>query len=362
MKVTIFAGSSEASLVARSLPLARKLRDFGVECTVIAPIAWGSVVKGKIGHILSVIITHDPRRYIQTVIDFPNAVILGKVSSPQIYVFQKVLKKRGVRIIFDLNDAIFLPTGNLFGIKVRPGSFYSENILVESDYITTNGRYLLNYVRCFNSNVCVIHDPIDVDLFHPKNKKKSCDKITVTWEGNARVNYENLSLLVDPLKRIAKEYSKKIRFKIVSYLGDRRVRALFSPLEKFIGIDYGSERWLSIEEFAEQLYDSDIMVAPLRKTLWNEGKSALRVGIGMAMGIPVVASPVGEQKYVIKHGVNGFLARNEEEWYNYLRMLIEDDNLRRRMGREGRKTAEKELSLEVNGKKLYQIIKAAVES
>jgi len=29
-----------------------------------------------------------------------------------------------------------------------------------------------------------------------------------------------------------------------------------------------------------------------------ETARALRVGVGMAMGIPVVASPVGEQKYV----------------------------------------------------------------
>jgi len=43
-------------------------------------------------------------------------------------------------------------------------------------------------------------------------------------------------------------------------------------------------------------------------------------------------------------------------------MLIEDDNLRRRIGKEGRKTAEKDLSLEVNGKKLYEIIKGVVES
>ncbi|RLE46389.1 MAG: hypothetical protein DRJ31_10075 [Candidatus Methanomethylicota archaeon] len=84
--------------------------------------------------------------------------------------------------------------------------------------------------------------------------------------------------------------------------------------------------------------------------------------MGMAMGIPVVASPVGEQKYVVKHGVSGFLARNEDEWYNYLRMLIEDENLRRRVGREGRKTAERELSLEVNGEKLYKIIKTVAES
>jgi len=337
MKVAIFAGSSEASLVARSLPLAKKLRDFMVECTVVTPLAWDSIVKGKLGHILSVVITHNPKRYVQTVIDPPDAVIIGKISSPQIYVFQKVLKKRGVKIIFDLNDAIFLPTGNLFGIKVRSGSFCLEDILVESDYVTTNGHYLLNYVRGFNRNVCIIHDPIDVDLFHPKNKRKSYDKITITWEGNARVNYENLTLLVKPLKRIAKEYGKRVKFKIVSYLGDRRVKALFSPLEKFMEVNYGSERWLPMEEFAKALYDSDILVAPLVKNPWYEGKSALRVGIGMAMGIPIVASPVGEQKYVIKHGVNGFLANSQEEWYKHLKLLIEDNKLRRKIGEEGRK-------------------------
>jgi len=32
------------------------------------------------------------------------------------------------------------------------------------------------------------------------------------------------------------------------------------------------------------------------------------------------------------------------------------------MGREGRKTAEKGLSLEVNGRKLYKIIKTTIES
>jgi len=33
----------------------------------------------------------------------------------------------------------------------------------------------------------------------------------------------------------------------------------------------------------------------------------------MAIGIPVLASPIGEQKYIVKHGVNGFLVRTEDE-------------------------------------------------
>lgn len=54
--------------------------------------------------------------------------------------------------------------------------------------------------------------------------------------------------------------------------------------------------------------------------------------------------------------------RNEQEWYNYLKILIEDEKLRKKMGMEGRKTAEKELSLEVNGKNCIKIIKAVAES
>lgn len=360
MKVAIFSGSHEASLFARSLPLARKLRELGVECIVIPPIVWHSVAKGKLGHILLVAVTYNPKTHIQTIINTPDVVIIGRTSTPQIYIFQKILKKRGAKLIFDLNDALFLPIGNLFGINIRPGSFFLEKILVDADYVTTNGHYLLNYVKVFNKRSCIVHDPVDVDLFHP-NKKRNSDKIMITWEGNAKVNYYNLTLLVNPLKRIAKEYGKRVKFKIVSYLGDQRIKALFGPLEKFIEVDYGSEQWLPMKEHAKLIYDTDIMVAPLQSTRWNEGKSALRVGIGMALGIPVIASPVGEQKYVIRHGVNGFLANNEEEWYTYLKILIEDEHLRKKMGKEGRKIAENELSLEVNGKKLYEIIKRTLE-
>jgi glycosyltransferase involved in cell wall biosynthesis len=98
------------------------------------------------------------------------------------------------------------------------------------------------------------------------------------------------------------------------------------------------------------------MVAPLQPKLSCECKSALRVGEGMALGIPIVASPVGEQKYVIQSGINGFLAKNEEEWYTYLKMLVEDEKLRDSVGKSGRETVEKELSSLVCGKKLFDII------
>ena len=361
MKVSVFAGGLRTTLTSRILPLAKALKEYGIESQVITPIAWNSIARGKLGNFLSATITYSLEKCVRAIAESADVVIIGRASNLQVYLLTKVLKRRNVKIIFDLDDALFLPVGSLFGVKVRPGSFYLEKILKDADYITVNGHYLLHYAKNFNHKISIIHDPIDTELFSPKKKEGDPDKIVIGWQGNARVHRENLAMLVKPLKEIAKECGN-VKFKIASYLGDSLIKEMFSPLEDLMEVDYGSERWLPIKSFAELIYDFDIMVAPLKGNIWYEGKSALRAGLGMAMGIPVVASPVGEQKYVIRHGINGFLAKSEDEWVKYLSILIEDDNLRNRMGEEGRKIAEKELSMEVNGKKLYEIIKSIVES
>ncbi|MDI6846755.1 MAG: glycosyltransferase [Candidatus Bathyarchaeia archaeon] len=355
MKVDIFAGGRNATFTSRILPLVRALENHCVECNVIPPIAWHSVAKGKLGNVLSVVLTHPPCKYADTLRHPPNVVIIGRVSTPQIRLLQKLLKSKGVKTIFDLDDALFLPTGKLFGINVRPGSFCLEEIVKNADFVTVNGHYLLEYARSFNKNSTIINDPVDTMLFSPKSRNNH-NKVTIGWEGVPRNHYQNLSILIKPLSRLAKE--SDIKFKIVSYLGDPKVKQMFREIERFLEIDYGPNYWVPLVKLPELISDFDIMVAPLQKTLWYEGKSALRVSIGMAMGIPVVASPVGEQKYVIKHGVNGFLAKNEEEWYQYLKILIEDEKLREYMGESGRKTVEKELSLQECGRKLNNVLRA----
>jgi glycosyltransferase involved in cell wall biosynthesis len=75
----------------------------------------------------------------------------------------------------------------------------------------------------------------------------------------------------------------------------------------------------------------------------------------MAAGVPVVASPVGVNKEIVEDGVNGFHAKNDEEWYEKVKILIGDEGLRRRLGQEGRRTVEKKYDLELYGDKLVSI-------
>ncbi len=72
----------------------------------------------------------------------------------------------------------------------------------------------------------------------------------------------------------------------------------------------------------------------------------------MAMGLPVVASAVGENVNLVKPGVNGFLAQTEDEWVDALSKMIEDDKLRTKIGKTSRRIAELEHSIPVTASKV----------
>jgi glycosyltransferase involved in cell wall biosynthesis len=353
MKVWFFAGGLDATLKARILPLARSLSAYDIDCQVVAPINWSSRIKGKLGNVLSIGLSHSPEKYFKAFSDPPDVAIIGRVSSPQIYLLQEMLQQRGVKVIFDLDDALFLSTGNFLGAKIRPGSFCLEKMLSAADYVTANGQYLSAFASLYNSKVGIVPDPVDTHIFYPTTKKVG-DKLVLGWEGVGRHHYRNLSLLIEPLIRLSKEYNFKLN--LVSSLGDPLIKQMFAPLEEKTEIDYGPTKWVSIEEIADFVSNFDIMLCPLEKTPWCEGKSALRVGIGMAMEIPVVASPVGEQKHVVQNGVNGYLAESSDDWYCCLSRLAENPKLRKEMGRQGRRIVDNSLSKEMAGKKLLEII------
>lgn len=359
LSVNYFVELSSATLHARANPIARDLRKYGIECKVIIPINWCSIAGGIVGEFLSIFLTHSLKEYIATIKKKPDVVIIGRSSSVTFFLLEKIFKHRGIKVIFDLDDAIILPTIVFLGTIIRsPAYIFAEKMIKNADAVIVNGNYLLSYAKCLNRKVHVIHVPVDTNLFSPKMRKHS-SKITIGWQGNPANHYDNLEMLIKPLEKLAQENC--IKFKMSSYMGDLKVKQMFKKLERLMVIDYGTDHWLPLTKFAEQFFDYDIMVAPLTTNAWNEGKSALRVSSGMAMGIPVVASPVGEQKYVIQHGVNGFLAKNEEEWYMYLKTLVQNDELRNEIGKHARETSQNELSLNVSGKKLNIIIRGLLK-
>lgn len=55
------------------------------------------------------------------------------------------------------------------------------------------------------------------------------------------------------------------------------------------------------------------------------------------------------------------MASSEEEWIEKLSLLIENPELRRRLGMAGRKTVEEKYSIKVNAPKYLEILKKVYE-
>ena len=77
---------------------------------------------------------------------------------------------------------------------------------------------------------------------------------------------------------------------------------------------------------------------PLPNDEWSQGKCGFKGLQYMALEIPSIMSPIGVNSEIIENGKNGFLAENEKEWIEKLTLLIEDKNLRKKIGANGRQT------------------------
>ena len=72
---------------------------------------------------------------------------------------------------------------------------------------------------------------------------------------------------------------------------------------------------------------------------------------------PTVATKVGNIKNVITHNHDGFLVKNISEWEETITTLINNPDLRKKIGSNARKTVIEKFSLEVNSIKYLNILK-----
>ena len=230
-------------------------------------------------------------------------------------------------LVFDFDDAIWLRNvsdGNQRFAWLKNYTKFPH--IVGRAHVTVAGNeYLASWARQYSPNVVVVPTCIDTDRFAPVVHRSARAWVTIGWSGSPST-IEHLRTLLPVLERVKRVYGDRVRIRV---MGDP---AFAHPPSEIRG-----ERWSPEAELA-LLRDMDIGVMPLPDNEWTRGKCGLKGLLSMAMGTATVMSPVGVNTQIVRHGENGFLATSDDEWFDVLSHLIEDEDLRARIGAAGRAT------------------------
>ena len=272
---------------------------------------------------------------------FREAALLGPP------VFERMIHRSGVPVVFDFDDAIFVSyrspsNGYLSYLKFANKT---KTICRLSSHVMVGNPYLADYARQVNQNVTVIPTTIDTEKYPLLDAGKNAGTPVIGWTGSFSTA-QHLDTLRHTLQKLAA---------IESF----RLRVIGATDYSIEGVHVDTIRWTSERE-VQDLEGIDIGIMPLPDDNWTQGKCGLKALQFMALGIPTVLSPIGVNKEIIQDNENGFQAANESEWIEKLTRLLRSKELRERLGRAGRKTVEERYSAQTQAPRVYEIFKSVL--
>ena len=229
-------------------------------------------------------------------------------------------------ILLDVDDAVWLNTG---GHRARA-------LAQASDLVVCGNSYLANYFSRWNPNIAIIPTAVNTNWYRPHRPHHDSteDTLVLGWTGTSG-NFPFLYAIEDALLRVLKDRSHA-RLLVVADRPPQFKRLPASCVE--------FARWTPRNELAAFARMS-IGLMPLANNDWCNGKCSYKMLCYMAAGLPVVVTATGMNREVMAMGEIGLSAESEQQWVDALTALLDDANLRRRMGLAGRSVVEDRFSL-----------------
>lgn len=258
-------------------------------------------------------------------------------------IIERALARKGIPIIFDIDDPIWIPyksPANNWASLLK-FSRKTHSIFQLSTHVIAINHLIADHAKEFNSNVTVIPNCIDTERYFPiasEIRRQRPPKLV--WIGS-QSTMQNLLEIAAPIRRVQQQTEAPL---LIIGSGSSEIDV----------DDVEVRQWSSQTEVAD-LQEGDIGLLPLNDLPWNNWKFFFKTIQYMAVGIPVVARRMGSNAEIIQNGFNGFLVENEQEWFEKLMMLIQDPDLRSRMGDNARRTIEERFSLNDLGRKVLEV-------
>jgi glycosyltransferase involved in cell wall biosynthesis len=253
-------------------------------------------------------------------------------------VFPAYLKTQKLYIMHVPDGLDFFRPYSIYASKLNSIMFYVKkgletSILQRVDRIVVLNSYVEKYLRTKGlGNVIRIPNGISPEEFVNKG-----DENYVLYAGRFDWN-KNICELVNAFAEVHKSYPKCNLYLVGAGPEEGKIRSLVK--EKSLQTNVKIISWIPRKELIEEVISKcSAFVLPSFFEV-----DPVVVLEAMASGKPVIARTNMGTVDIIGHGENGYLYNNEEELRSYLEPLLSDGNLRKKIGRNARRTVEEKYS------------------
>lgn len=245
--------------------------------------------------------------------------------------WEPLLKKP---FVFDVDDSIFL----------GPRGASADRIARSASVIICGNNFLANHF-CRHGAVEVLPTAVDTTRFAPRSGPPPSRQV-IGWSGSS----SGLKYLyaIEPAILTLLHKHPEILLKVVS---DRPPAFKQLPKERVVYERWSAEREVAVlQEFA-------VGIMPLDDNIWARGKCSFKMLTYMAVGIPVVVSPVGMNSEILDQSLCGLAATSSDEWVSAISTVLSNSTLSEEMGRAGRQLIETRYARNIIGPQLVRMLK-----
>lgn len=250
----------------------------------------------------------------------------------------KAARKHKLACIGEIDDLIFPEhvetIGSVAGGEwdLTHATFIAESyraFMDKMDGAVVSTPVLRRYVSSeFSLPVAILRNKIEARFF--KQKSSSGAPIRLVYASGTYSHKEDFLIIAE----ILTEFLKKNPDVTLSILGAAQVPADLLGLRNVFS--YGI---LGYHDMLDFISGHDLMLVPLDDTIFNEAKSCVKYIESAAVGVPLMATAIGEFDFAISHKVNGLLAKTREDWKTLLDEVAADPGMLEKLGRNAYRAA-----------------------
>lgn len=237
----------------------------------------------------------------------------------------------GVRLVYDIDDDYLRLDRSNPAFDFYAAADTRARIIANiglADAVTCATPRLAEAYRQYNANVIVVPNSLPETILGWERPAPRRPGVTIGWAGTP-ATLPDLVPLVKTLRRFLDRHPNVELHTVGIAESALRGIGLRHPQLRVTPHVAGTVEYLKRIDF-------DVWVAPYRSTLFNGCKVATKALEASALGVPIVASATVPYREHVRDGETGILIHRDHEWDRALRDLVNDADLRARMGAAAR--------------------------